>query len=260
MQVWDRLAEAGAEHGIQPCGYRVLEGLRMEKGYRYMGTDLTGGDTPYEAGLGFCVALDKGEFVGARRFGKRPSGRSRGGSARCCVGSGEQVPVYGGEAVLGGRVTGGRVRSAAYGYTVGRAIAYAYLPADLDPGLQLSVEVLGEQVAGRAGGGRAGRPQSRARAGLSARSGPARGRPGAISPRSGSLQRLPGLQQRLQAVQHQIPATSHRPVGGRLTLEAVVGQGRLPGGDRLVRPGVRIGHPPRCLRAHWRCGHSCRAR
>ena len=64
VQVWDRLTAAGAQHGVAAGGYRVLESLRMEKGYRYMGTDLTAGDTPYEAGLGFCVALDKGDFNG----------------------------------------------------------------------------------------------------------------------------------------------------------------------------------------------------
>ena len=41
VQVWDRLMAAGAEHGIAPGGYRVLESLRIEKGYRYFGTDLT---------------------------------------------------------------------------------------------------------------------------------------------------------------------------------------------------------------------------
>ena len=55
-----RAVAAGAEHGIAPAGYRALDSLRIEKGYRYMGTDLSAGDTPYEAGLGFCVALDKG--------------------------------------------------------------------------------------------------------------------------------------------------------------------------------------------------------
>ena len=64
VQVWDRLMCVGAEHGITPGGYRVLESLRLEKGYRYFGTDLTSSDTPYESGLGFCVALDKGEFNG----------------------------------------------------------------------------------------------------------------------------------------------------------------------------------------------------
>ena len=50
---------------MRPVGYRVLDSLRMEKGYRAFGSDLTAGDTPDEAGLGFCVALErKGDFVG----------------------------------------------------------------------------------------------------------------------------------------------------------------------------------------------------
>ncbi|HEY3588051.1 MAG TPA: FAD-dependent oxidoreductase, partial [Myxococcaceae bacterium] len=63
-QVWDRLVAAGREFGIRPGGYRVLDSLRMEKGYRYYGTDLTLLENPIEAGLGFCVRLDKGDFNG----------------------------------------------------------------------------------------------------------------------------------------------------------------------------------------------------
>ena len=106
VQVWDRLLASGEPHGIEPGGYRVLESLRLEKGYRYFGTDLTAGDTPYEAGLGFCVALDKGEFNGRRALaeaGERPARRLR----TLLVGGDEYVPVYGGEAVrAGGEVVG----------------------------------------------------------------------------------------------------------------------------------------------------------
>jgi 4-methylaminobutanoate oxidase (formaldehyde-forming) len=145
-QVWDRLLEAGAPHGIEPGGYRALESLRLEKGYRYFGTDLTGGDTPYEAGLGFCVALDKGEFNGRAALvdaGDRPARRLR----TLLVGGSEYLPVYGGEAVrLGGEVAG-RLRSAGYGFTVGRTIGLAYLPAEVETGAEIEVEVLGEPVA-----------------------------------------------------------------------------------------------------------------
>jgi len=151
VQAWDRLAEAGAAHGIQPCGYRVLDSLRMEKGYRYVGTDLTASDTPFEAGLGFCVALDKGEFVGSDALRAASAGPLARRIRTLLVGDGEHALVYCGEAVhAGGRVVG-RVRSAAYGFTVGRMIAYAYLPADLDPELPLTVEALGEQVAAELG-------------------------------------------------------------------------------------------------------------
>ena len=61
--VWDALLAAGAEHGIRVCGYRALDGLRMEKGYRYIGTDLTPSDTPDQAGLAFC-ARKEADYVG----------------------------------------------------------------------------------------------------------------------------------------------------------------------------------------------------
>ena len=59
IQVWDRLWRAGGPHGVGRAGYRALDSLRIEKGYRYFGTDLTMLDDPFEAGLGFCVRLDK---------------------------------------------------------------------------------------------------------------------------------------------------------------------------------------------------------
>ena len=64
VTVWDRLRAAGADFGLEPFGYRALDALRMEKGYRYFGTDLTMLDTPFEAGLGAFVRLDKGPFIG----------------------------------------------------------------------------------------------------------------------------------------------------------------------------------------------------
>ncbi len=60
VTVWDRLRAAGAEFGLEPFGYRALDALRMEKGYRYFGTDLTMLDTPFEAGLGALRPARKG--------------------------------------------------------------------------------------------------------------------------------------------------------------------------------------------------------
>src|SRR5258706_7119787 len=67
-QVWDRLMMAGRPSGIRPGGYRVLEGLRMGKGYRYYGTDLTVLGKPLEAGLGFFVRFGQTAFNGRRRL------------------------------------------------------------------------------------------------------------------------------------------------------------------------------------------------
>jgi 4-methylaminobutanoate oxidase (formaldehyde-forming) len=146
VQVWDRLMAAGAASGIRAVGYRALDGLRMEKGYRSMGTDLTAGDTPFEAGLGFGVALGKGDFVGADALataaGTPPTRRIR----TLLLGDGEPLTVYGGEAVHAGEAVVARLRSAAYGFTVGRTIGYAYLPAGVAEGTRLQVDVLGVRV------------------------------------------------------------------------------------------------------------------
>jgi 4-methylaminobutanoate oxidase (formaldehyde-forming) len=137
VQAWDRLMEASRPFGIEPCGYRVLEGLRLERGFRAFGTDLTAGDTPWEAGLGFCVAPDKA-FVGRDALeAQRAAGIERR-LRTLLVGDEPYLPVYGGVV--------GRLRSAAYGYTVGRTVATGYLPVALEPGSAVEVEVFGEMV------------------------------------------------------------------------------------------------------------------
>ena len=83
VQVWDRLMAAGERYGIAPVGYRALESLRLEKGYRYFGTDLTASDTPYESGLGFCVALGKPDFIGRAALASRRRSASRAPVAHC---------------------------------------------------------------------------------------------------------------------------------------------------------------------------------
>jgi glycine cleavage system aminomethyltransferase T len=142
VQVWDRLVEAGGPYGITPGGYRVLDSLRLEKGYRYFGTDLTAGDSPLEAGLDFCVAWDK-DFTGRTALeARRPERRLR----TLLVGGPDYATVYGGEAIhLDGEVVG-RVRSAGYGFTIGRNIALGYLPTGLEEGAEVGVEVFGELV------------------------------------------------------------------------------------------------------------------
>jgi glycine cleavage system aminomethyltransferase T/glycine/D-amino acid oxidase-like deaminating enzyme len=145
-QVWDRLMNAGRASGIRPGGYRVLEGLRMEKGYRYYGTDLTLLDNPLEAGLGFCVRFEKPEFNGREQLlAARDAGIKR--RLRTLeVGGEDYVPIYGGEAVHRSGEVIGRLRSCGYGFTARRNLAYSYLPIDLKPGGSVDVEVFGRMV------------------------------------------------------------------------------------------------------------------
>jgi glycine cleavage system aminomethyltransferase T len=144
VQVWDRLMSAGRTFGVVAGGYRALDSLRMEKGYRYYGTDLTLLDNPFEAGLGFCVQLDKGEFNGREALvAARESGLKRR-LRTLAVGGEDYLPIYGGEAVHGEEGVVGRLRSCAYGFTVKKNLAYAYLPVAMVPGGTVKVEVFGE--------------------------------------------------------------------------------------------------------------------
>jgi glycine cleavage system aminomethyltransferase T/glycine/D-amino acid oxidase-like deaminating enzyme len=145
-QVWDRLMRAGHAFGIRPGGYRVLDSLRMEKGYRYYGTDLTLLDNPLEAGLGFCVRFDKPSFNGRDALiAAREAGITRR-LRTLLVGGEEYVTIYGGEAVYKDGAVIGRLRSCAYGFTVQRNLAYAYLPVGLGPGTPVEVDVFGTRV------------------------------------------------------------------------------------------------------------------
>jgi 4-methylaminobutanoate oxidase (formaldehyde-forming) len=145
-QVWDRLMAAGLESGIRPGGYRALDSLRMEKGYRYYGTDLTLLDNPLEAGLGFCVRFDKGNFNGRDALIAAQAAGIKRRLRTLLVGDQEYVTIYGGEAVHADGSIVGRIRSCAYGFTLQRNIAYSYLPVGLGPGARVEVEVFGQRV------------------------------------------------------------------------------------------------------------------
>jgi len=140
------LMDAGRAHDIRPGGYRALDSLRMEKGYRYYGTDLTLLDNPLEAGLGFCVRFDKGDFNGrAALMAAKAAGITRR-LRTLLVGEREYVTIYGGEAVYADGAIVGRLRSCAYGFTVGRNLAYSYLPVELGPGSRVEVDIFGRRV------------------------------------------------------------------------------------------------------------------
>ena len=150
VAVWDALREAGRAFGIEPAGYKAVDSLRLEKGYRYWSTDLTPAENPYEAGVGFCVRLEKGNFIGREALRRiKADGPAR---KLCTIVLGAPLPedsdLYGGEAVYADRKVVGRLRSAGWGYTVGKHIGFVYLPAPLSrTGTPLEVEAFGVRFA-----------------------------------------------------------------------------------------------------------------
>jgi glycine cleavage system aminomethyltransferase T/glycine/D-amino acid oxidase-like deaminating enzyme len=144
--LWSTLWAAGREHGMVAGGYRAIDALRLEKGYRVWSSDITPDETPFDAGLGFALALDKAEpsmardaLIAAREAGPRKR-------LRCLVLDDPLDVCLGNEPVrVDGRIVG-RVTSGGQGFAVGRSIAYAYLPPDGGIGSRGEVEVFGRWV------------------------------------------------------------------------------------------------------------------
>jgi glycine cleavage system aminomethyltransferase T/glycine/D-amino acid oxidase-like deaminating enzyme len=145
--LWSSVWAAGQGAELVAGGYRAIESMRLEKGYRVWGSDITPETDPYEAGLGFAVKLDKpGGFEGcdALRAVKQHGPRRR---LRALVLNDPQAVVLGSEPVrMGDRVVG-RVTSGGQGYTTGASIAFAYLPVEhATPGTALQVDLFGDWV------------------------------------------------------------------------------------------------------------------
>jgi 4-methylaminobutanoate oxidase (formaldehyde-forming) len=147
-RLWDTLWKAGGEHGLVAGGYKAIDSLRLEKGYRVWGADITPDETPFEAGLGFAVKLDKGDFIGRDALLTAREGPLERRLA-CLVLEDPRSVALGSEPVrMDGEVLG-RVTSGGYGYSVERSIAYAYVPAELaEVGRPAEVEIFGDWVSG----------------------------------------------------------------------------------------------------------------
>ncbi len=141
LGLWRALWESGREVGMVAGGYRAIESLRLEKGYRAWASDITPDDSPYEGGLDFCVAADK-DFNGSDALRERPVARR----LRCLVLSDPRAVALGNEPVRVDGEIAGRVTSGGYGYAVQRSIAYAYLPPAISIGASVEVDIFGQWV------------------------------------------------------------------------------------------------------------------
>ncbi|MCW2990931.1 MAG: FAD-dependent oxidoreductase, partial [Solirubrobacterales bacterium] len=141
--LWRELWEAGREHGLVAAGYKAIDSLRLEKGYRVWASDITPDDTPLESGLGFCVKHDK-DYLGRAALEDRAVERR----LRCLVLDDPRSVALGNEPVRIDGAIVGRVTSGGFGYSVGRSIAYAYVPAHVEEGAAVEVDVFGEWVSG----------------------------------------------------------------------------------------------------------------
>ncbi|MBE7436483.1 MAG: FAD-dependent oxidoreductase [Anaerolineales bacterium] len=146
LRLWDTLWEAGLPEGMVAGGYKAIDSLRLEKGYRYWSGEISPDYTPYEAGLGFAVKLDKGDFIGKEALVKQ---KAEGIKNKLCTMTlaDDRTIVMSKEPVRVDGKTVGWVASGGFGYSVAKSIAYAYLPMEYSkPGTKLEIECFGEQV------------------------------------------------------------------------------------------------------------------
>ncbi len=128
--VFDRLTAAGEAFGLRMGGYFAINSLRMEKGYRHWGHDIGEEDTPYQAGLGFAVALDKpGGFIGREALVRQ---KAEGPVTRRLVQlrldvAGIPPHLYHNEPILRDGAIVGSVTSGAYGHRVGASLGMGYV-------------------------------------------------------------------------------------------------------------------------------------
>jgi 4-methylaminobutanoate oxidase (formaldehyde-forming) len=126
-KVYDALMAAGAAHGIRPVGYRALESLRLEKGYRAWSSDITPNDTPFEAGLGWAVKMRSNTpFIGRAAL-EAKAGRPLTKRLAGFTLADPRVVLVGRETILRNGEPVGYLTSGGYGYTLQRSIGYGYV-------------------------------------------------------------------------------------------------------------------------------------
>jgi sarcosine dehydrogenase len=140
--VYENLWEAGRDLGIQNAGYRTIASMHLEKGYADWGSELTPEYTPFDAGLGFCVALEKEDFIGKEALVKI---KNDGPGLKLCsftLEREEPLMLHGSAPIIQSGKVLGVTTSSGYGHTVKRNICYGYIPlenAEGDDGFEIEV-------------------------------------------------------------------------------------------------------------------------
>ena len=130
LHVYDTLRAAGHDSGMILAGSSCMDSLRLEKGYRLWGADVHTEYTPFEAGLGWTVHLEKDDFLGKLSAAEAKT-VSPAKKLTCLVASDPQAVVWPYEPVFHDGLAVGNVTTSNHGYSIGATIAYAYLPQDL---------------------------------------------------------------------------------------------------------------------------------
>ncbi|KAF2151608.1 dimethylglycine dehydrogenase mitochondrial precursor [Myriangium duriaei CBS 260.36] len=143
LRLWDALYSAGQPHGLVAAGRSAYDGLRIEKGFRTWGADMDSEHDPFEAGIDHAVQLDKKGFVGEAALRRRAKPAKR---LRCLTVDDGHSMVLGHEPVFHEGKPVGYVTSAAFGYTIRKPVAYAWLPSHVGEGDAVEIQYIGTKI------------------------------------------------------------------------------------------------------------------
>ena len=145
LNAYDALVAAGEAFGLRHAGYHALDSLRLEKGYRSWGHDLSPADTPLEAGLGFAVAFGKkAGFIGREALLRQREAGVKRRLLSFTLDDPQRLLFHDEPVYCDGRVAG-RITSGAFGHTLGRAVGLGYVqPKEGNP--RYEIDVAGERI------------------------------------------------------------------------------------------------------------------
>jgi glycine cleavage system aminomethyltransferase T len=146
QRLWDFLWQSGKPHGLIAAGRAAFNGLRIEKGLRASGSDMSSEHNPWEAGVTYAIQLDKKtEYVGKAAL-EQLSRKSPARRLRCLTVDDGRSMILGKEPVFHNGQKAGYITNAAFGYTVRKPVAYAWLPSGIREGEAVEVEYFGKKI------------------------------------------------------------------------------------------------------------------
>jgi glycine cleavage system aminomethyltransferase T/glycine/D-amino acid oxidase-like deaminating enzyme len=146
QRLWDLLWESGKPQGLVAAGRAAFNGLRLEKGLRASGSDMSSEHNPWEAGVTYAIQMDKKDDYVGRAALEQLSKQSSSRRLRCLTVDDGRSMILGKEPVFIQGRSVGYVTNAAFGYTVRKPVAYAWLPGSVREGEAVEIEYFGQRI------------------------------------------------------------------------------------------------------------------
>lgn len=148
MHVLETLLDAGEKHGLRLCGLHAMDSCRIEKGFRHFGHDITDEDHVLEAGLGFAVKVDKGDFIGRDAVLQKRQDGLQQRLVQFLI-TDPAAMLFHNEAIVRDGAIVGTITSGNYGHTIGGTVGLGYVPCTGEDAASVLASHYQIEIAGR---------------------------------------------------------------------------------------------------------------